>query len=499
MKTQLFLLFILITFLISPNTLSQQLSKRDIEKDLNYLDKILQTKSSYQGLNGYDYQPDLKGFLEKAGENKISTYDFGLFLTKTIGNIGDRHAYIKDFEPKDSIYFSIAFAPYQEQVLVMDYLSDKMEYTFLDSAYPYLKSINSIPIEELLRQILPAEVLSPKASYFTNAVRELRDIEKLFWTLGKDLPNPISMTLTNEQGTEKVINIDLVTRNKRARYWDERYFKNGFRLTDKQYNDSASIAELFQIENHIGYFQIPDMVAKEYNPVFFDYMNSFMSNVKQTNALIIDVRDNGGGTRDLIQELAGYFIHHDSIYVVNAARQRGKSPLKKAQKEDLHARFLFSKDEVDGREKQAIQKFMDNFQPRYELDDEKFSEFFYYMINGQKLSVGKYHYDKPIYILANERTFSAASLLVSVFKNLPNITIVGVNTDGSSGNSQHFELPNSNIRGNISTMVSFQKNGDLLDGVGTAPDFIIERNLDQIFLKEDFQLIIAKKLIPTTN
>jgi C-terminal processing protease CtpA/Prc len=381
----------------------------------------------------------------------------------------------------------------------MDYLSDKMEYTFLDSAYPYLKSINSIPIEELLRQILPAEVLSPKASYLINAVRELRDIEKLFWILGKDLPNPISMTLTNEQGTEKVINVNLVTRNKRARYWDERYFKDGFRLTEQQYNDSASIAQLFQIENHIGYFQIPNMIAKEYNPVFFDYMNSFMSNAKQTDALIIDVRDNGGGTRDLIQELGGYFIHHDSIYVVNAARQRGKSPLKKAQKEDLHARFLFSKGEVDDREKQAIQKFMDNFQPRYELDDEKFSEFFYYLLNGQKLNDGKYHYDKPIYILANERTFSAASLLVSVFKNLPNITIVGVNTDGSSGNSQHFELPNSNIRGNISTMVSFQKNGDLLDGVGTAPDIIIERNLDQIFLKEDFQLIKAKKLIPTTN
>ena len=72
--------------------------------------------------------------------------------------------------------------------------------------------------------------------------------------------------------------------------------------------------------------------------------------------------------------------------------------------------------------------------------------------------------------------------------DLPNIKIVGVNTDGSSGNSERFELSNTEFRGKISTMVSFQKDGQILDGIGTKPDIIIERNLDQIFLKEDYQL-----------
>lgn len=131
---------------------------------------------------------------------------------------------------------------------------------------------------------------------------------------------------------------------------------------------------------------------------------------------------------------------------------------------------------------------MDSFEPMYDLNKEKFSEYHFYILNGQKLSENKFHYDKPIYILANERSFSAASVLVSVFKNLPNIKIVGVNTDGSSGNSKRFELPNSELRGKISTMVSFQKNGKILDGVGTEPDMKIERNLDQVLLKEDYQL-----------
>ncbi|MGY0408290.1 MAG: S41 family peptidase [Polaribacter sp.] len=128
------------------------------------------------------------------------------------------------------------------------------------------------------------------------------------------------------------------------------------------------------------------------------------------------------------------------------------------------------------------------FKPMYDLSKKKFSEYYYYVFNGQKITKDKFHYNKPIYILANERSFSAAFVFVSVFKDLPNIKIVGVNTDGSSGNSQRFELPNSELRGKISTMVSYQKNGQILDGIGTKPDIVIKRNLSQIFLKEDYQL-----------
>ena len=143
---------------------------------------------------------------------------------------------------------------------------------------------------------------------------------------------------------------------------------------------------------------------------------------------------------------------------------------------------------MDIKDQNEVDKFMYSFEQMYDLSKEKFSAFHYYILNGQKITKGKFHYNKPIYILANERSFSAASVLVSVFKDLPNIKIVGVNTDGSSGNSERFELPNSELRGKISTMVSFQKNGKILDGIGTEPDIKIERSLDQIFLKEDYQL-----------
>ena len=475
----------------------EYLTKSQIENDLSILGEILEDKSSYQGLNGFDYKAGFKEYLETIENNKITQFDFGLFLAKTIGKIGDRHSYIKDYDVRDSLFLNIAFAPFKNKVLVVDYKQSKKEYDFRDSEFPYLHSINNIPIEHILPKILVGEVNSPKEAYRINAVRELRDVETIFRTLEMQLPNPLPITLINEKGNKKEINLNLVNRKNRARLWDERFYSKSFRVKEEQYNNKEFIQRFFSLKNNIGYIQIGEMLEKESTLIFFKYLNDFMVESEKSEALIIDVRDNGGGTRDLIQELAGYFIPRDSIYVVNATKQRGKLPLNKELKERLHSRYLYAKSELDIREQKAVDKFMKSFKPMYDLSKDKFSEYHFYILNGQKITKDKFHYNKPIYILANERSFSAASVLVSVFKDLPNIKIVGVNTDGSSGNSQRFELPNSELRGKISTMVSFQKNGKILDGIGTEPDIVIERSLDQIFMKEDYQLNRLLEIIKT--
>jgi C-terminal processing protease CtpA/Prc len=190
---------------------------------------------------------------------------------------------------------------------------------------------------------------------------------------------------------DKEVNIKLVSANKRPRYWDERFFNNTYLLKEEQFNDKAFIERFYSLENSIGYIQLPDMVTKETSSVFFEYLADFMTAARQSEALIIDVRDNGGGTRDLIQDLAGYFIHPDSVYVVNVTKQRRDLPLNQELSESLHSRFLFSKAELDHVEQRAVSKFMDSFTPMYELDTMKFSEYYYYVLNGEKISKDKYH------------------------------------------------------------------------------------------------------------
>lgn len=497
MKNHIIILLTILSFIGKAQDEKEYLTKSQIEEDLAFLDSILQSQSSYQGLNGYEYKKDFERFLESVNNEPITHSDFGLFLSQTIGKIGDRHSYVKGYDLPELLHFPIAFAPLSNEILVLKYDAFKKEYGFWNSEFPYLKSINNIDIDSMLPQILPGQALAPKSSYLLRAVRDLRDIETVFAIMNIDLPNPLPITLTNEKGVEEKVNVQLVLKKQRARIWDERYHKDHFFFDyNKEHrNDKAIIEQFFTLDNNIGRIQIPSMVEKEDSPVFFDVLNDFMIKAKESDALIIDVRDNVGGTRDLIQELAGYFIHPDSVYVVNVAKQRGKQPLNDDLKQDLHNRYLFSKDELDNREKNAVDQFMASFKPMYLLDSDKFSNYHYFILNGQKISQNKYHYDKPIYILANERTFSAASILVTVFKGLPNIKVVGVNTDGSSGNSERFELPNSELRGKISTMVSYQKDGQVLDGIGTKPDLVIERNLDQIFWKEDYQLIRLLEII----
>ena len=487
---KIYIVILLSIFTLSCNAQNVYLTKDQIEKDLAILDEILQEKSSYQGLNGFDYREDFENYLEQINDKKISQSDFGLFLSKTIGKIGDRHSYIKDYDLPETLYFPFSFAPYKEKVLVLDYDKANRKYAFHNSQFPYLKSINNIPIEEILQKIRPTDQLAPKKSYLLNAVRDLRDIETAFSILKMELPNPLPITLENKKGIEKKLKITLVSDDNKGYLWDEQFHKKNFYFyyDEKKLNDKKILEQFFSIEDNIGYVQIYTMLDKEESPVFFELLNDFMKKAKDTDALVIDVRDNGGGSRDLINELAGYFVDPNSVYVVNATKQRGILPLNEDLKQRLHNRYLFSREELDIKEQKAVDEFMSSFKPIYELDNSKFSEYHYYIFNGQKITKDKYHYDKPIYILTNERSFSATSILVSTLKGLPNIKIVGVNTDGSSGNSERFELPNSKLRGKISTMVSFQKNGKILDGIGTEPDIIIERNLDQIFMENDYQL-----------
>lgn len=478
---------------------SDKIPFEDIQSDLAFLDKFISQYSSYSGLNGFDYQSEFDRFLTENANQEVTRGELGIFLTRTIGKTGDRHAYVKGYDLPNTKFFPVSFAPYEGKVVVLDFDATDTTYHAFIPSFPFLKAISGISTEELLPQILPEDISAPREAYLTKAVRELRDIEKLFAQLGKELSNPIEITLSDQEGSkDTTLQISLVSKKEKRNKWDERFYREHFFLEEEDFNRPEVFRELFRIEDSIGYCRIPDMVGRDDAPRLFAHFNQFMQRADtQSKALIIDVRSNGGGVRDLIYEMAGFFVHPDSVYVVNAVRQRGQLPLSQDWKDDLHHRYLFALEELDERERRAVEAFRSSFEPMYELDNTTFSPFHYAVFNGRKLSAGKFHYNKPIYILANERSFSAASVLVAMYKDLPNIEIVGVTTDGSSGNSERFELPATELKGKISTMVSFQKDGKVLDGYGTPPDRKIERDLDQVFWKSDTQLEQLIEIIKT--
>ncbi|MBR9847381.1 MAG: peptidase S41 [Algicola sp.] len=494
------LFIIILTLNVAISQAQDLLTKKQITEDIEFLTKTLNEKSSYVYLNGYDFNTDFENYLKTLSDS-TRLENFGMFITNTLAKIGDRHSSlsgIRGYDLKESLFLPFIYAPVNYRVVVLNKNQNK-ELEILNPKFPYLKKIDGIDINDFLQKTRPEDIKAPQETYFTYAVRDIRDIEKNYILLNKTLSKEIELTLSDSTfNNDTILTVTPINKSQRQRPWDERFEVDYLRVKDEDYNKPEIIEKLFSIKENIAYIKIPEMVDKDETPLLFDKVNSFMQSIQNNSeALIIDVRANSGGTRDLLYEFAKYLIHPDSIYVVNATKQRGPLPLPKDYKKSLHKRFLYTLSELDDEEQKKATEFLKSFKPIYELDEDKYSEYYFGLLNGKKLGKPTFYYNKPVYILANEKTFSAASVFVSAFKGLPNIKIAGVTTDGSSGNSEWVDLPNSKLFGKISTMVSFQKNGEILDGYGTEPDIKIERDLNQVLWLSDTQLEKLKELILT--
>ena len=474
------------------------LTKKQVTEDVEFLTKTLNEKSSYAYLNGFDFNKDFETYLKSLNDS-TRLENFGLFITNTLAKIGDRHSAlngIRGYSLNESLFLPFVYAPVNDKVVVLSYDEDKT-LKILDPNFSYLKKIDGLELDEFLQQTRPGDIEAPKETYYTLAVRDIRDIQKNYILLNKPLPKEVKLTLSDDLfQNDTTLIVPVIDKSERQRPWDEKFEIDYLFIEDEDFNQPEIIDGLFSLDDNIAYIKLPEMVSKDEAPLLFEKVNSFMKSIQNNSeALIIDVRANSGGTRDLLYEFAKYLIHPDSIHIVNIVKQRGPLPLPKDYQESLHSRFLYSFSELDDREQKKATDFLKNFKPIYELDETKYSEYYFGILNGEKLSATQFYYNRPVYILANEKTFSAASVFVSAFKGIPNIKIVGITTDGSSGNSDWVDLPNSKLFGKISTMVSFQKNGKVLDGYGTTPDIKIERDMSQVLWRSDTQLEELKVLI----
>lgn len=181
-------------------------------------------------------------------------------------------------------------------------------------------------------------------------------------------------------------------------------------------------------------------------------LDAMLAYLATADGLVIDVRDNGGGSMTNVETLVARFT---PVRILAGTISHKNGP--------AH-------------------------------DD--FSEPYPYYYNPA--AEGRLMWGKPVVVLCNRSTFSAANIFVSVMKTLPNVTIVGATTGGGSGMPFSAELPNgwsvrfsaSPLRdpaGNLTEFGVEPTEGcavDLdpiaaLDGHDTMLDFAIDRLLQQ--------------------
>lgn len=147
------------------------------------------------------------------------------------------------------------------------------------------------------------------------------------------------------------------------------------------------------LDDNVGYMYYPSF-SSAIGELNLDYIMAILSGCR---ALVLDIRDNGGGLLTNIDILVGRFVTSNTVggYIVHKTGP--------------------------GHE---------DFSKPYEIS--------YSPADSRRIS---WPSDRPVYVLTNRSCYSAANDFVAVMKTLPNVKIVGARTGGGGGLPFTQELP----------------------------------------------------------
>ncbi|HSG82748.1 MAG TPA: S41 family peptidase [Gemmatimonadota bacterium] len=190
----------------------------------------------------------------------------------------------------------------------------------------------------------------------------------------------------------------------------------------------------------IGYVRVSEFMPHEITRDF----DAALSYLRNTRALIVDVRHNTGGNHDTIREFVGRFLT-----------------------EPLDAIDVYILGELDPL--------------------------------GPVLPRGPFQYKNPVVVLINGRSFSGAEAFAEMMKQVPQVTAVGDTTGGGSGAAADrapgtFRLP-SGAEMKIPTGDARRYDGLPWEWLGIAPDIRVEQTEVDRANGRDMQLEYAVEFL----
>lgn len=458
-----FLLIAYFTF-IGSISFSQIISQKNALKDLQTLQEILEQHHAYLWQKNYDYQAHLDSMRNNIPDKCDLKY-FAEGIKHLLSEFGDSHAEILMpegifLEPSGFLPF---YAAQQGQNVVAISPQRNM---LLNPNFPYLKAINHISIEKLLHTSGKPYQYCSKAMFTQEAVKNLIFIKYILEKNKAYRGKRIAIKLSN---LKKDTLIHLNISGKTIFYYE-----------DKLIRKSRILKE------HIAYLNIEEMYTED--DYEFDKIMVFLkkTQVKTSKGLIIDLRNNIGGLRDLMMQIIPYLMQ-EKYLLANISFPRNDP---KGMKE----RYLFPvSSEIWSEEAQKYMKeTLQSFEPEYDFPKDKFLEKYVTLIKQKNNSPYSH---KKIVILLNEKSFAATDVFLSALKSLSNVTLMGTSSAGGSGRKTTFTLKKSGIEVKLSTMLSFQNNGKLFHQNGIAPHIEAIPSLDDLLGKSDSILEKARVLL----
>lgn len=232
---------------------------------------------------------------------------------------------------------------------------------------------------------------------------------------------------------------------------DGSQFSLSHKVNEPQWDSSLGIRpelEFKVVDKKIGLLTIPHFQNNE-TTAFFD---SVFPRISQTDGLIIDLRGNGGGNSGYADHIARHLI--DRPIATDRWITRVYNP--------AFASW--------GRKEGTYSAPVDSMMP----------------LDGIK------PYLKPVVLLTDRGTFSAAEDFTALLKSAGRITQIGTATGGSTGNGVRVSLTgNGQIMANICSKHDVAPDGTEFVGIGLIPDVVIEESAKSYFDTKRDDLISA--------
>lgn len=414
----------------------------DVAADLVVLRQLLDEHFAYRHLRDVDLDALLQGVRERATQG-LSHTQFAAEVDRILRRFGDGHSRLSGGQTDESP-LSLPLLVQQVQGGHAAFAPDRS--ALLDAAHPFVVAIAGVPLERWLAAARERACQGSPAMIARNCERGLRDLVPLLGALDVPLAERFTVTLRGDAGT---VEQELAMTPSRPTYGS--WPRTASRL----------------LADNVGYLRIASMRS---DAQFLAAIDASMQEFADTRALIVDVRGNGGGSRDALRRLFPYLLAEaDGPQVVNVARvllQAGGPST-----DLLFDRGMYLQDDArwNDAERAAITAFARTFAARWTPPKGTFSPP-HYLVLSREGNPGAFHYDKPVRVLIDADCFSATDIFVAALRTRPQVQLVGGATSGGSGRARGFVLPRSRLQLQLSSMVSYRPDGQLFETHGNTPD-----------------------------
>lgn len=425
------------------------LAAKKVEEDLDELEWHLVNRYAYLTTKGVDYPAALDSIRAALGEN-IPRAALAVQLHQFLSLFGDGHTGasldLRDDLPIGYLPFAVGEISGGRLVAF-----DTEAGGFVDLDHPVLKKLDGVEIDKWLDAAKPIAGGGSPQFVRLNCVERLRYVNHLRGRLGLPLRENVAVEVASADGKKgRTVQIKLADEPPRPPWPRE--------------------APGRTLDGNVGYIRIASMTD---DPRFLAGLHQSMAAVRGTVGLVIDVRNNGGGGRDILRDLFPYFMTPDEKpRVVNSGAYRlGEGEAADEKEGFLQDRQLYpvTSGAWQPAEREAVTEFGKAFKPEWAPPQGQFSAW-HFMALSPRQGGPYYHYDKPVVVLMNAGCFSATDIFLGAFKGRPNVTLMGSASGGGSGRARSLRLANSGIGLRLSSMVSFRPDGKLYDGRGVDPD-----------------------------